>query len=42
MEDTVKLFERGMALAKYCRNKLDTYQLRIQVLQNGEEKNLEL
>jgi len=42
MDETMQLYERGMALAKHCRYKLDAYQLRISVLQNGEEKNFEL
>ena len=42
MEETMQLYERGMALAQHCRSKLDGYQLRIQVLHDGEEKSLEL
>lgn len=42
MEETIQLYERGMLLAKHCKDKLDGYQLRIRMLQDGEEKDLEL
>ncbi len=42
MEQTMQLYERGTLLAKHCKDKLDGYQLRIRMLQDGEEQTLEL
>jgi exodeoxyribonuclease VII small subunit len=42
IEETMLLYERGMALAAHCRAKLDGYALRIRILQDGEEKPFEL
>jgi len=42
MEATMLLYERGMLLARHCRRLLEGYSLRIRMLQNGEEKTLEL
>jgi exodeoxyribonuclease VII small subunit len=42
MEETMRLYERGMALSKRCRALLEGYQARIAILRDGEEKPFEL
>ncbi len=42
LEEAVKLFERGQALAKYCADLLDKAELKVQQLsEDGELSELE-
>lgn len=41
MERSMELYERGLLLAKHCRQKLEAYQKRIAILENGQETPLE-
>ena len=41
LDESIKLYEQGMALQKKCKKTLDAYEKRINVVINGEEKKLE-
>lgn len=41
MEQSIQLYERGLLLANHCRAKLDGFQKRIAIIENGEEQPLE-
>lgn len=38
LEDSLRLFEEGVGLARFCRGQLDRAESRIKVLIDGEEK----
>lgn len=40
IEDSIKLYEEGIKLAKYCYNTLDKAQLRVTELKNELEEGL--
>jgi exodeoxyribonuclease VII small subunit len=43
LEESLDLFERGMALAKSCRLRLDAVQARVtRLLEDGTEEDLEV
>ena len=41
LEESIKLYEQGMALQKKCKKTLDSYEKRINVIINGKEEKLE-
>ena len=41
LEESIKLYEQGMALQKKCKKTLDAYEKRINVVINGKEEKLE-
>jgi len=36
LDDSLKKFERGIALARYCRQRLEDAERKIEILQRGE------
>jgi exodeoxyribonuclease VII small subunit len=42
LEDSLKAFEEGMALAKFCTRKLEEAELRLQKLVKGEDGSFRL
>jgi exodeoxyribonuclease VII small subunit len=41
LEESIAEFERGTRLARYCREKLDEAERRIEILQKGENGSVE-
>jgi len=41
LEESIAEFERGTRLARYCREKLDDAERRIEILQKGENGSVE-
>jgi exodeoxyribonuclease VII small subunit len=37
LEESIKQFEKGMNLARYCREKLDEAERKIEILQKGDD-----
>lgn len=40
LEDSIKGYEDGVLLAKYCREKLDEAERKIEILQKGKTKSV--